>query len=242
MKQATAQTLNNFIAYIKQWYPKINVATKQSSVLMRIIGVIVYPFNPNFMTGFVTTIGNTIYVPEQFLTDSQAKNTLITLAHETMHVVDFNVNPFKFVLSYLFPMPLVLLGLIAGIFFHWAFILSAIALAPIPAYWRMLWELHGFRMTLTALYWSSSKILDTDITEISSCFTGPTYYFMWPFKNDINARLTQAKTDVLNNSILNEPLILSIQKFYLQNNLMNDNLRKSVNIIYQTEKFNFDKR
>jgi len=242
MKKPDLQTINAFVAYFQKWFPKTQVVPKSKSKLMSLIGFILKPFNSTFMTDFATTIGNTVYLPDAWLTDYEAQSTISVLSHEFVHIVDYNKRPIRFVLGYLFPLTLmpVFLPVLIGLSFisHWFLLGLLIFLLPWPAYWRMLIEFHGYTMSLATYYWNRAYIDDSAISWVCGNFTGGNYYFMWPFKKNLMARLNIVKANVLNKTIVNEPIFLLVQNFYIQNHLMNDNLLNSVNVIYADTYFN----
>jgi hypothetical protein len=228
MKNTNLQTLNGFLRYFQQWYPKTKIVLKSQSKLMRLIGFVLNPFNPDFMTGFITTIGNTLYVPDAWMTDAQAKSTMTTIAHEFVHVSDWNANKITYILSYLFPIPLFLIFLGLSIFTPWFLIGALISLFPWPAYWRMRLELHGYTMSLATYYWGGGSLNDQEIEYISGYFTGPAYGFMWPFKTNIIYRLDVVKNNIETGLVLNEPIFQIVQGFYVQNDLIADQLLGTV--------------
>ena len=59
-------------------------------------------------------------------------------------------------------------------------------LAPLPAFGRMLIERQGYLMTLCVVWWTFGEEMARN--ELNHClrqFTGPAYYFMWPFKEHL---------------------------------------------------------
>jgi len=63
--------------------------------------------------------------------------------------------------------------------------------APIPAYFRMKEELDGYTMSMAVNWWRTGFISATYIAWVAEQFTGPGYYFMWPFKRNIKNRLNK---------------------------------------------------
>jgi hypothetical protein len=169
----------------------MKIVYKDDSLFMRILGKILF-FNPTFMTSYATTIGETIYLPSKSKEWSD-QSVEILLAHEMVHVLDYKKEKFLFPLKYLFPQVLLPLcfvilpfSITAAIF---VFMFTAF---PLPAYWRMKYELRGYTMTLAAkvLQLKSDGYLDDKIKEIINArishindtyFKGSAYYFMWPF-------------------------------------------------------------
>jgi hypothetical protein len=79
---------------------KYRVVLKSESKLMRAIGWVLKPFNKEFMTNYVTTIGSTIYTPSREMLSPGL------LQHELQHVSDSKRWPVLYELSYLFLLPL----------------------------------------------------------------------------------------------------------------------------------------
>lgn len=77
---------------------KYRIIKKEDSKLMRSIGFILKPFNKDFMTRYTTTIGHTIYSPT-------GKVDPILLAHELVHVRQWQKWGLWFSFSYLFVLP-----------------------------------------------------------------------------------------------------------------------------------------
>lgn len=75
------------------------IKKKSESWLMRTLGKILF-FNKQFMTGYFTTIGSTIYIPDGW--DSVPGETL---AHELQHIKDSKALPVIYELSYLLCLP-----------------------------------------------------------------------------------------------------------------------------------------
>jgi hypothetical protein len=197
----------------KKHNPKAQVLRKSDSWLMRAAAFILKPFNPTFLNQYITTIGATIYVPDDFLTTFDETSVLDTVTHETQHIIDYTANPPLFVLSYLFPLPLALLSLLAfGAFWSPWMLLWLLALgflAPIPSPGRYKAELHGYRTTVlfARKVW---KYNDDQMPQVydwvaDQMATGA-YYWAWPFKDKVRA-------DLKDESFMNEPRYQEITQF-----------------------------
>jgi len=73
----------------------------------------------------------------------------------------------------------------------WWHLSLAVAL-PFPAYWRMKYELEAYQISATLVVWSMGDIGESHLKHITQNFTGPLYYYMWPFKGYIDKRLLAA--------------------------------------------------
>lgn len=175
--------------------PDAKILKKSESVLMKMIGLILKPFNPRFMSTYITTIGKTIYVPDRFLQDEETR-CLGILAHETQHIIDHQKNPVWFSLSYLFPQCLAALS-VFGLFgflnpLMFLFLLALVFLAPLPAPFRYQWELNGYRVSILlgrVLHRYSPSEMDQVREWIKKEMTSGSYYFAWPFPTKIDKDL-----------------------------------------------------
>src|ERR1022692_1584854 len=85
----------------QSFFPNLTIKYKDKSTLMKIIGTLVSPFNPGFMTDFVTTLGNTIYYPNEAYTQTQAG--IDVTIHECTHLYDQKRFSFLYTLAYALP-------------------------------------------------------------------------------------------------------------------------------------------
>lgn len=167
---------DNVLKYLTQKFPGFNVQLKSNSGFMRALGGFLKLVGmSSFMTQYTTTISRTVYRPD-------LDPDWDTLSHEGIHVGD---DSFWYKLSYLFPIPLVILALGAvGAFWSlWCllFLISLLALAPFPSPGRVHWERRGYLMTTVCM------VIKYDPTFVRSLsyriwmrkhFTGGDYYYM----------------------------------------------------------------
>jgi len=181
----------------------IRVRYKDSSKFMWLLGKILF-FNPKFMTDYITTIHRTVYFPTKDFTKDDYRVWSI-MAHEAVHAADSKKWTFPLFASvYLFPQVLSLLALGAiGAFWDLSylwFLVSLVLLAPLPAYGRMKFEMRGYAVSMAAYNWTAqiqNTLSGSDrITPLQESpdwavdqFVGSSYYWMWPFKGDVEARL-----------------------------------------------------
>lgn len=164
---------------------------KDESSFMRLIGKILF-FNRGFMTIFITTIGQTIYWPRDIWEDDYAVWSV--LPHELTHAMDFRrMGLIPAALIYLFPQVLAVfaLGAIGAIWdvrFLW-FLLALIFLFPWPAPGRKYMEMRGFAMSVATDMWANPTHKREEAPNwILDNFTGPNYYWMWPFRKHLEAQ------------------------------------------------------
>lgn len=197
--------------------PDAKILKKSESLLMKMLGLILKPFNPAFMSTYITTVGNTIYVPDKFFHEDEVQ-CLGILAHETQHIIDFQKNPVFFNLSYLFPQCLAGLSLLAlfGFLNPWMFLflLALMFLAPIPAPFRYQSELHGYRVSILlgrVLDHYSPAEMEQIRNWIKKEMTTSSYYFAWPFPSRIDQ-------DLKDESFIMEPRYQEILEFLRSQN------------------------
>lgn len=176
--------INGQINYLKKYNKKIKVINKKDSFLMKFISFILF-FNNLFIKNQTTTINNTIYLPNDFdkFKDIFQKQVI---AHEYIHIYDSNNDPL-FNLKYLFPQILAPLSFLL-FFINWwlPIIFFVLFMLPWPACFRKKYELRGYTMTLLDMHLNYGDMIKDDdwdrvIDITNSYFTGPMYYFMWPF-------------------------------------------------------------
>lgn len=207
--------MDKILSDLKKYYP-IKIKNKSDSVVMKIISWMLFLINPKFMTHYITTIGNTIYLPTT--TKEWPEEAIIsTIVHEFVHIND-SYRDKLFTLKYLFPQVLAPLFLIMLPFCWWlALILFVICLGPWPAPWRKEYELRAYKMSLVGFnaYFDGlasdewvAKTLN-DLVEIyNMAFTGPAYWFMWAW--GVKAELKQAVHDIRTDDIFREDGIYAI--------------------------------
>lgn len=105
-------TLQAFEAEITKNLPTFKIAYKDQTWWMKVINFFSAPFNPTFMTEFITTFGNTVYFPNQAFLESQVDSSFIVLAHEFVHMMDSKKYPVLYQLSYALPQALAPIALL----------------------------------------------------------------------------------------------------------------------------------
>lgn len=203
-------------------HPKAQVVKKSESKLMKTINWVVKRFNPEFMD-YITTIGATIYVPDDFVERNDETQVVEILAHETQHIIDYVASPVLFTLSYLFPQVLALLSVLAlgAIFNTWMllWLIALVFLAPIPSPGRYKTELRGYRTSILfarhrtvfdGYRYARIGYSDQEMMQlhkwISDQMTTASYYFAWPFPKQI-------EKDLEDEGFMMEPRYQEITKF-----------------------------
>lgn len=158
---------------ILQEFSSFKIVKKSTSLLMKIINVVLivfsFGFQRSFLTDYYTTVGYTVYVPD--LWDSTPDVTrIVTLRHERVHMRQRRKYG-----MFLFSLLYVLLPLPGGL-----------------AYFRYKFEAEAYEETVRAvneLQPSGGEVVRSDVyrADIMTVFTGPGYLWMWPFKKTITA-------------------------------------------------------
>lgn len=162
-------------------------------------------FNPNMDTKFLTQVLHECWVPPGFLNYPDS-HVIQAIAHETFHEYDRKKMsvPVAFFL-YAFPQilaPLALLSILAIWFgLGWLACLGFLLfLLPLPAPGRMWLEIRAYRVNMMFLKYVtqvSEEGIRGMAVHYSTHFTGPNYYFMWPFRNHIiGLLLKEVKLDI----------------------------------------------
>lgn len=172
----------------QKYFPSLQVKYKDQSAFMKILGTILF-FNKTFMTDYVTTIGNTIYIPNVNYMKLHPVSGSVVFLHELVHIYDSGKMS-RPVFTFLYLLPQILALFMIPLFFviQWwiVLILMAVCLAPIPAYFRMVFEKRAY---ISSVYTLNSlgklknfnPMLKTQVGFFVSRFKDSYYYFMWPF-------------------------------------------------------------
>jgi len=85
---------------IKSDHPSFSVRFKDESKLMKLLGLLAYPFNDRFNDGYTTTLGTSVYFTSRADLESDYRNYARVLAHEGVHIYDDEKHGLWFKLSY----------------------------------------------------------------------------------------------------------------------------------------------
>ena len=201
------ETFEALEAAIKCYYPKFRVIAKSKSPFHRFIGAVLKPVNSSFMTRFWTTFGATTAYPTEKTVGDHYSSWQV-LPHEGLHAGQAkHWTSFLFGLLYLLGTPVYLvLGLLVALPLivcsgcgvsgvpWWASLVAAssglVLSCPVPfAYWRYHWELHGYWISMAVWKWTGNTIDDSYLASVAYHFTSGEYFYMWPFKKAITAKL-----------------------------------------------------
>lgn len=176
--------LARVMARIKGEFPSFRVVYKDSFRLMTVIDILlkIITFGQMkwFLTKFTTTIGNTVYVTRSW-SEKSGYAKAATLRHEAVHMRQrARMGDVRYTLSYLvwiFPV-----GLALG---------------------RRNLEREAYEESLRAYndYYSQKYLLGDSLKEqVISHFTGPSYFWMWPFRKSCERWYDRVVSEIVEGS------------------------------------------
>lgn len=142
-----------------------------------------------YMNNFATTIGYTYAYPPG------GEDNIDTGGHEGKHGLQqkkWSRALFSFL--YLFPQAfLIPLGILLAFLLNpWWLAVSVAGLLPLPAPFRMIWELQAYEISVMIYTWRWGNAGYYAEWIDKKAFKGISYYFMWPFGNYVEKRLLKA--------------------------------------------------
>lgn len=164
---------------VKEEFPEFRITKRVQSKLMKFFDAILKIISlgkiSNFMNGFVTTIGNTVYVPDAWETWSSSRKAIV-LRHERVHMRQAReMGKVKFFFLYLFfPLP------------------------AIFAFYRTKLEKEAYEESLKAYYeyYGLKFFTSTLREEIIKNFTTSSYFWMWPWRSKIESWYDSVVADI----------------------------------------------
>ena len=174
------QHLANILSAIEYEFPDFNIVDKRKSKLMRALSKVLF-FNKNFMTRYITVIGNTVYIPTKDWVKEDAYRALSVFCHEWVHMKDNRRLGPLFKLLYLSPQIFSFLAVLG--FWNPLWLLFLICLLPVPSPTRSELEMRGYAVTMAVNWWLLE--IKPNYEWYSKQFTSSAYYWMDPFKKDI---------------------------------------------------------
>ena len=188
---------DRFQSHFQKFISNLRFVRKMDSPLMRFLGKILF-FVPDFMTRYSTTIGaNKIYVAEAVWSIPDDPGNISLYAHEYTHCEDRKrLGALTYSFLWLFPQILVLGALLSllAIWFSSAWLWALVCLVfilPWPAPGRYYLERRGYEMSLACESWVSGNPSNPLQAWATAQFTGPSYYWMWPFKKQVARNFAQ---------------------------------------------------
>jgi len=208
--------LKEFEDAIRAKCPDFKLKFKDQDGLQKIIGKVVGLFNPGYMTGYVTTLGNTVYFPTEKGYRDRPLSSLMVLAHEYVHMWDYQQKGLLFTLTYALPqvlsIPLLLIYVTLGCLFSFfglpllALLASVACLVPWPSKGRTHWEMRGYTMSLAVEYWLTGRYISPDaLASVKRQFTSMSYYRMSWSDAAVTKQLEAARDQIWTGLEKNEP-------------------------------------
>ena len=171
--------LVNLLSAMEADFPDFKIVSKQDSKLMKFLAKVLF-FNKDFMTRYVTVIGQTVYVPSKDWMKFNPAAALITLSHEWAHMKDNRKWKFLYTLAYLSPQIFSLVAL-ASLWTGNLWWLGFLAfLLPFPSLGRSELEMRAYSVSMAVAWWVLEQ--EPDYEKISKYFTSSAYYWMYPIK------------------------------------------------------------
>lgn len=166
---------------IKKEFPDFEIIKKNDSNLMKAISklllIISFGKMDRFMTGFITVIGNKVYVPDSWDDRSEIVKC-VTLRHERIHMRQSKrYGRLLFSLLYLLlPLPVVF------------------------AWFRKKFEQEAYEESFKALYEYIGEEAFTEAykNHIIDHFITSSYFWMWPFKESIKSWIDNSISYITN--------------------------------------------
>ena len=165
---AIIEDYNAVIAATQSEFPGFKLIPKRESLLMKTINVLLKVITlgqmKDFMDNYTTTLGQKVYTPSDW-DDYSYVEKLSIVRHERVHMRQAKkYGRLLFSLLYL--------------------------LAPLPvgvAYFRKKFEQEAYEQSLRTAhqYLGPASLNDKRKEFILSQFTGSSYFWMWPFKRDL---------------------------------------------------------
>lgn len=179
----------DLVTAAQKYFPDLQIKYKDQSWFMKLLGTILF-FNKGFMTNYTTTIGSTVYYPNETFVKVRPVSASVVLLHELVHIKDAHkISKPLFGFLYLTPQILTLLC-IPLFFLSWKIALPLFLLfaSPIPSYFRMYFEKRAY---LTSLYSINALATRLNFKPLLASqeqffvqqFKDSSYYFMWPLSN-----------------------------------------------------------
>lgn len=176
---------NALVAKAQTYFPNLQIKYKDQSTLMKVIGKIMF-FNPQFMTDYVTTLGNTVYLPNEQYIVNKPEASINVFIHECTHMYDEKRLGFLYQLAYIFPQILSLVCFLLMFIVTWKIMLpfGLLMLAPLPAPWRAYFEKRAYFVQMYAgtQLWDADPVAFGDT--YAQWFRTGDYYWMWLFEQN----------------------------------------------------------
>ncbi|MEO0897013.1 MAG: hypothetical protein AAFY71_11480 [Bacteroidota bacterium] len=153
---------------------------------MQFIQVLIYWFNPRFLSDYTTVIGHTIYFTNREYVIHHERQAMKSLAHEMVHILDAQKSGwFRFALSYLFPQILAI-GVLSFPWLGWWALGFLLFLPPWKAPYRSEYEARAYAIDIIN---TPFALREEAIVRICSMFGEWGYYRMNQDREEVRLNL-----------------------------------------------------
>jgi hypothetical protein len=187
------------IREITKEVPGFEILSKRNHPLWKFLSKVMF-WNPRIATGFITTLYPKVWVPSLPWKEDDPASAIEILAHEYVHLQDRKRLGYFFNLLYLSPQILSLFALLSFVN-PWC-LLFLVCLLPLPSPGRAWLEYRGYRMSMAITYWIHDECLDLDW--VVSQFTGPNYYWMYPFRGHLKRQYEREFERIKQNTLTSD--------------------------------------
>lgn len=196
-----SQMLMRLEALIRTEVPDYERKVKETSASMKFYFFFAKLFNPDFMTKYVTTAYPRVYFPKEIMLNT--RTTWKILAHEWVHLrnakrVTTVFHTFLYGLPHwLALLALCSLGALGGNLWWLLNLMWLVCIAPLPAYLRAREERSAYVTNLAINYWRYGSVLPSTKTWLAKQFYSSMYYFMWPFKSQVENWMDEEERKII---------------------------------------------
>jgi hypothetical protein len=204
------QLYEKTVAMCRDEIPGFEVRFKSESFTSKLIGILIYVFNREYMTRFTTTRYPRVYFPSrEWLAKNYWAATKV-LCHEFVHLYDRKRRgSLSFNLRYLSPQFLALGALGALGAFLWLPMLLCLCFLgfalPWPAPGRVHIERRGYKMSMAINFWRHGSIKEDQLEWVQKHFVGWNYYKMCWSADSIHKMLYNDRIAIIDGSIFMSP-------------------------------------
>lgn len=205
------------VALVRGFAPAFRLQAKSRSALHRALGWLLGRVGgAAYMTRYWSTVGYAAAWPTRF---DQAWDGLawVDVLHEGAHALQARRRGrLLHTALYLCPQlgacgALLVLALCGA---SWWALLPLLLLAPLPAPYRAWCELDAYEAQYAAAAWGLGVALDT--AALTAMVTGPAYWWMWPFRARVQARLDAFAAVVASGAVPADPYLAAVQALALR--------------------------
>lgn len=199
-------SLDQAVRVVRDHIPGFEIRYKDESWSSKVIAVLVWIFNRRYLTDYTTTRYPRVYFPSRAWVKKNPRVATKVLLHEFVHLWDRKQEGIWHVFGYGFPQilflfffPIFIVALcIPGSAFKWWVTgitggLALLSLIPWPAFFRRRAELRGYAMNMAQAHWRYGDIIQGQKEWIAKHFTGPDYFYMWPFRQQVMLSLSRVE-------------------------------------------------